>query len=79
MAVSTDMDALLDKAYEDKSLSEILRAPVSALAGVSEGRPAAVGVQHQDRGRPRPEQVLQGGRGARRAQRHGGEVARPGS
>jgi hypothetical protein len=37
MAVSTDLDALLDKAYEDKSLSEILQAPVSALAGVSEG------------------------------------------
>lgn len=37
MAVSTDLDALLDKAYEDKSLSEILQSPVSALAGVSEG------------------------------------------
>ena len=37
MAVSTDMDKLLDKAYEDKSLGEILEAPVSALAGVSEG------------------------------------------
>jgi hypothetical protein len=37
MAVSTDMDALLDKAYEDKSLNEVLQAPVSALAGVSEG------------------------------------------
>jgi len=37
MAVSTDLDALLDKAYEDKSLNEILNAPVSALAGVSAG------------------------------------------
>jgi hypothetical protein len=37
MAVSADMDKLLDKAYEDKSLGEILAAPVSALAGVSDG------------------------------------------
>jgi len=37
MAVSTNLDALLDKAYEDKSLREVLQAPVSALAGVSAG------------------------------------------
>ena len=35
MAVNVDMDSLLDKAFEDKSLDEILKAPVSALSGVS--------------------------------------------
>jgi hypothetical protein len=28
---------MLDKAYEEKSLAELVDAPVSALAGVSEG------------------------------------------
>lgn len=37
MAVNADLASLLDKAYEDKSLQEVLDAPVSALAGVSEG------------------------------------------
>ena len=37
MAVQTNLDALLDKAWEDKSLDEILKAPVDALQGVSEG------------------------------------------
>jgi hypothetical protein len=37
VAVEVNLDALLDKAYEDASLSEVLAAPVSALAGVSEG------------------------------------------
>ena len=37
MAISADLASLLDKAWEDKSLAEILKAPVSALAGVSEG------------------------------------------
>jgi hypothetical protein len=37
MAVQTNLDALLDKAWEDKSLGEILKAPVDALQGVSEG------------------------------------------
>lgn len=37
MAVSVGLDKALDKAYETKSLSEILDAPVAALAGVSEG------------------------------------------
>lgn len=37
MAISADMSKLLDRAWEDKSLSDILKAPVSALAGVSEG------------------------------------------
>lgn len=36
MAVNADMNSLLDKAYENMSLEEILKAPVSALAGVSE-------------------------------------------
>jgi hypothetical protein len=36
MPVTTNMDAQLDKEWESKSLSEILKAPVSALAGVSE-------------------------------------------
>jgi hypothetical protein len=37
MAVSVVLDKALDKAYEGKSLEEILDAPVSALAGVSDG------------------------------------------
>jgi hypothetical protein len=37
VAVSADLAKLLDKEWEDKSLEEILKAPVSALAGVSEG------------------------------------------
>jgi hypothetical protein len=37
VAVTADLDKLLDKAYEDKSLAEVVDAPVSALAGVSEG------------------------------------------
>ena len=36
MAVSVNLDSILDKEYESKSLSEILEAPVQALAGVSE-------------------------------------------
>jgi hypothetical protein len=37
MAVSVDLNKLLDKAYEDKTLTELVDAPVAALAGVSEG------------------------------------------
>ena len=37
MAVAVTLDKALDKAYENKSLAEILDAPVSALAGVSDG------------------------------------------
>jgi hypothetical protein len=37
VAVSADLAKLLDKDWEDKSLEEILGAPVSALAGVSDG------------------------------------------
>jgi hypothetical protein len=36
MAVSADLSKYLDKAYENASLPEILAAPVSALAGVTE-------------------------------------------
>ena len=36
MPVSADLSKYLDKAYESKSLQEILDAPVSALAGVTE-------------------------------------------
>ena len=36
MAVNVNMDSLLDKAYESGSLDDVLKAPVSALAGVSD-------------------------------------------
>ena len=36
MPVSADLSKYLDKAYESKSLKEILDAPVNALAGVTE-------------------------------------------
>ncbi len=36
MAVAINMDAFLDKAYENVPLAEVLGAPVSALSGVSE-------------------------------------------
>jgi hypothetical protein len=36
MAVNANMDSLLDKEFESKSLDEVLKAPVSALAGVSD-------------------------------------------
>jgi hypothetical protein len=35
--VSADLSKILDKAYEEKSLAELVDAPVSALAGVSDG------------------------------------------
>ena len=35
MAVSADLATLLDKAYEDLPLDQVLDAPVSALSGVS--------------------------------------------
>lgn len=37
MAVSVNLDAFLDKTYENSTLADILAAPVSALAGVSDG------------------------------------------
>ncbi|OMH31256.1 hypothetical protein [Tersicoccus sp. Bi-70] len=36
MAVSVNLAKLLDKAYEDSSMEEILNAPISALAGVTD-------------------------------------------
>ncbi|GLY06833.1 MULTISPECIES: hypothetical protein [Actinoplanes] len=36
MAVTADLTKIVDKAWQDKSLEEILDAPVEALAGVSE-------------------------------------------
>lgn len=36
MPVSADLSKYLDKAYEDKTLAEVLAAPVSALAGVTD-------------------------------------------
>ncbi len=36
MAVSVALTKLLDRAYEDMSLAQIIDAPVHALAGVSE-------------------------------------------
>jgi hypothetical protein len=37
MPVPVNLDKGLDQAYENSSLSEILAAPVAALAGVSDG------------------------------------------
>lgn len=36
MTVSADLSKYLDKAFESSTLEEILAAPVSALAGVTE-------------------------------------------
>ena len=36
MAVEANLDALLDKEFQDKSLADVLAAPVSALKGVSD-------------------------------------------
>ena len=36
MALSVNLDKVLMKEYETKSLDEIVKAPVTALAGVSE-------------------------------------------
>ena len=36
MAISVNLDAVLDKAYESSSLADLAAAPVSALSGVSE-------------------------------------------
>jgi hypothetical protein len=36
MATSVDLGSVLDRAHEDKSLQEILNAPPSALAGLTE-------------------------------------------
>jgi len=36
LAVSVNLDAVLDKAFETRPLAELVDAPVSALSGVSE-------------------------------------------
>ncbi|CCH30409.1 hypothetical protein ABZ816_16975 [Actinosynnema sp. NPDC047251] len=36
MPVSADLDKILDKALENKTLKDVLDAPVAGLAGVSE-------------------------------------------
>ncbi|WP_424637421.1 hypothetical protein [Embleya sp. AB8] len=36
MPVTADLDKLLDKAYENKTLSEVLAAPVAGLAGITD-------------------------------------------
>jgi hypothetical protein len=56
MATSVDLGSVLDRAYKDKSLQEILNAPPSALAGVTEG--AFRGLRRPDRRRTGWEQVL---------------------
>lgn len=42
MTVSVNLEKALDKAWEDKSLEEILAAPPSALAGLTEKHDAAL-------------------------------------
>jgi hypothetical protein len=37
VALTVGLDKALDKAYESKSLGELLDAPVAALAGISDG------------------------------------------
>jgi hypothetical protein len=37
VAVEANLDAFVDKEWENTSLAEVLQAPVSALQGVSEG------------------------------------------
>ena len=37
MPVNADFNKILDKAYEEKSIPELVDAPVDALAGVSAG------------------------------------------
>jgi hypothetical protein len=37
MPINADLDKVLDKAYENMSLNELVDAPVDALAGVSAG------------------------------------------
>jgi hypothetical protein len=42
MTVTADLAKLLDKDWEDKSLDEVLAAPVAALAGVTDADAAAL-------------------------------------
>jgi hypothetical protein len=36
MPINADLDKLLDKAFESRTLNELVDSPVAALAGVSE-------------------------------------------
>ena len=56
MAVSADLNKLLDKAYEGKDLTDLVDAPVSALSGVSEsdGELLATWAGTSTSGPPRP-------------------------
>ncbi|MFJ1459928.1 hypothetical protein [Nocardia sp. N2S4-5] len=40
MAVTVSLDKVLDKAYENKELKDVLSAPPSALAGLTESHDA---------------------------------------
>lgn len=42
MPVTANLAKLVDKEYQDKSLEELVDAPVAALAGVSERAAAAI-------------------------------------
>ncbi|MEO8830609.1 hypothetical protein [Lapillicoccus sp.] len=42
MAVQANLSKALDKSYEDKSISEILSAPPSALAGLTTAHDAVL-------------------------------------
>jgi hypothetical protein len=37
VAIEANLSGILDKEWENKSLAEVLKAPVAALQGVSEG------------------------------------------
>ncbi len=37
MAVTADLANMLDKQYEESDLQELISAPVSAIAGISDG------------------------------------------
>ena len=71
MAVSVNLDKILMKEYEAKSLDELVEAPVTALEGVSEGDAehlkAAFNIKTVRR--PGQEQAVQGRRADRRSRR----------
>ncbi|MER5865245.1 hypothetical protein [Kitasatospora sp. NPDC002040] len=42
MTVTADLDKLLDKAYENLTLTEVLDAPVAAIAGLTDAHGEAL-------------------------------------
>jgi hypothetical protein len=50
MPVSAELNKLLDKEYEDTDLTSLIKAPVAAIAGVSDADAEALskGVRYQD-------------------------------